>query len=142
MGKSATFDNQLLLLIFNGTNIPNIANNATTAPLTSLYAALHSEDPTATGNQANNEVTYTSYQRVAVARTPSGFTVSGNVVSPASNIMFPIGTGGSGSATFWSVGVASTGASTILYSGPISPAISLGVGVMPTLTTASTITES
>jgi len=62
-------------------------------------------------------------------------------VSPASAISFPACTGGTETATHAAVGVAVSGASKILYSGAISPTISISSGVTPQLTTASTITE-
>lgn len=141
MGKSATFSNDLLKLIFNATAIVNIADNAAASPLTNLYIALHTADPSA-GTQQTSEVAYTSYARVAVLRTSGGFTVTGASVSPAATIVFPTATGGSGTATYWSIGVASSGATKILYSGTITPNIPYSTGTIPELTTASTVTES
>lgn len=140
--KGSTFDNDLLKLIFNATAIANIADNAGSSPLTNLYIALHTADPTASGNQTSSEAAYTSYARVAVARSSSGFTVSGSSVSPAANIAFPAATGGSETESYWSIGTASSGSGKILYAGPISPTIAVSSGVTPTLTTASTVTES
>ena len=37
MSKSNTFENDLLSLIFNGTAIANLADNASASPLTKLY---------------------------------------------------------------------------------------------------------
>lgn len=142
MAKGSTFDNDWLKLVFQGTAIANLADNAATSPLTSLYVALHTADPGAGGSQTTSEVAYTSYARVAVARTSGGWTVTGASVSPAAAISFPAGTGGSGTATYFSVGTASTGAGKILYSGAISPSIVCGSGVTPSLTTATAITES
>ena len=142
MAKSSTFDNDWLKLIFNATPIANIADNAVTSPLTNLFVALHTADPGAGGTQATSEIAYTSYARATVARTSGGWTVTGASVSPAATISFPAGTGGSGTATFFSVGVAVSGASKILYSGAISPTIVTGNGVTPQLTTASTVTET
>ncbi len=142
MGKGATFENSLLQLIFNATAIATIAQNNATSPLTSLYVALHTADPTATGSQNTSEATYTGYARVAVARTSGGWVVSSNSVSPAATISFPACTGGTNTITNWSVGTASTGAGQILYTGPVTPNISVSSGVTPQLTTASTITES
>ena len=141
MSKSDTFENDLLKLVFNATAIANIADNAASSPLTNLYVALHTADPGEAGTQSTNEVTYTGYARVALVRTSSGWTVSGSSVSPAANIDFPAGTGGSGTATYFSVGVASSGATKILYSGTITPNIVTGSGVTPRLTTATAITE-
>jgi hypothetical protein len=142
MGKGATFDNDWLKLIFNATAIANIADNAATSPLTNLYAALHTADPTSAGNQTSSEATYTSYARVAIARTSGGWTVTTNSVSPAATISFPACTGGTNTITYFSIGTASTGTGKILYSGTVTPNISVSTGVTPQLTTATTITES
>ena len=142
MAKGATFDNQLLKLIFNATNIANIADNTATSPLTNLYLSLHTADPTSAGHQTSSEVSYTGYARVAVARSTSGWTVSGNSVNPAATISWPACTGGTATATNFGVGTASTGTGELLYSGTISPNIAIASGVTPQLTTATSITES
>jgi hypothetical protein len=141
MSKGNTFENDLLKLIFNGTAIANLADNAAASPLTNLYVSLHTADPGETGSQTTNEVAYTSYARVAVARSGSGWTVTNNSVSPAAEISFPAATGGSATATYFAIGTASSGAGKILYSGTITPSISISSGVTPKLTTSSTITE-
>jgi hypothetical protein len=141
MSKGNTFENDLLRLIFNAVAIPNIADNAATSPLTNLQISLHTADPGEAGDQTTSEIAYTSYARVAVARTSGGFTVTANSVSPVANIDFPTGTGGSGTATHWAVGTAASGAGKSLYKGAISPTIVCGNGITPRLTTASTVTE-
>src|ERR1700680_2784658 len=108
-GKGATFENSLLKLIFNASAIANIADNAASSPLTYLYVSLHTADPGPSGNQTTSEATYTSYVRVAVARTSSGWTVSGNSVSPNATITFPTATGGSETETYAAIGIASSG---------------------------------
>lgn len=144
--KSPTFDNDLLKLIFQATGIANIADNTATAPLTSLYVSLHTADPSATAGytQATSEVAYTGFARVAVARSSTGFTVTNNSVSPAAAISFTAGPSGmtAQTATYFSVGVASSGATKVLYSGPISPSIAISAGVTPQLGTATAVTES
>lgn len=141
MSKGNTFENDVLKLILNATAIANIADNAATSPLTNLYVALHTADPGEAGDQTTNECAYTSYARVAVARTTGGWTVTGNSVSPVSTISFPQATGGSETATHASVGTASSGTGKILYSGTVTPNIVISSGVTPELTAASTITE-
>lgn len=141
MSKSNAFETDLLNLIFNATAIANIADNAATGPLTNLYVALHTADPGEAGVQNTSEAAYTSYARQAVARTAGGFTVSGNSVSPAANIDFPAATAGVETITHFSIGVAVSGATKILYSGTVTPNISVTTGVIPRLTTASAITE-
>lgn len=141
MSKSDTFENDLLRLIFNATPIANLADNAATSPLTQLFVSLHTADPGEAGTEATNEIAYTGYARVGVNRNAGGWTVTGNSVSPTANISFPAGTGGSGTATNFAVGVASSGATKVLYKGALSPSIVCGAGVTPIITTASTITE-
>lgn len=144
MSKTNAFENSLLLLIFNNTDIANIGDAAglqNSATAGSLYVSLHTADPGEAGSQTTSEIAYTSYARVAVARSGAGWTVTGNSVSPAATISFPAGTGGSGTATYFGIGTDSSGAGTLLYKGAISPSIVCGSGITPQLTTATAITE-
>jgi hypothetical protein len=141
MSKGNTWENDLLQLIFNGTAIADIAENDATSPLTNLYVSLHTADPGETGDQTTSEATYTSYARVAVARTTGGWTVTANSVSPVASIDFPAATGGTNTITHWAVGTAVSGAGKILYSGTVTPNIAVSSGVTPRLTTATAITE-
>lgn len=142
MSKGDTFENDWLKLIFNATAIANIADNAAGSPLTNLYVSLHTADPGEAGSQTTNEAAYTGYARVAVARTSGGWTVTGSSVSPVANVDFGVCTASPGAAlTFFAVGTAVSGAGKILYSGTITPNITMAVGVVPRVTTASTVTE-
>lgn len=142
MSKGNTFESDLLALIFNGTAIANIADNAASSPLTNLYVSLHTADPGEAGNQTTSEIAYTGYARVAVARTSGGWTVSSGSVSPVANIDFGEMTGGAGgTVTYFAVGTASSGTGKLLYSGAVSPSISVVSGVTPRLKTTSTVTE-
>jgi hypothetical protein len=143
MGKSTTTSNNILKLIFNATAWANVADNAATSPLTNLFVALHTADPGAGGTQSTSETTYTSYARATVARTTGGWTASSAAsTSPVATISFAAATGGTATITYFSVGVASSGATTILYSGTVTPNISVTTGVTPQLSTGSTITEA
>jgi hypothetical protein len=142
--KSNAWENGLLLLLFNNTNFANVGDatglrGSTTAG--SLYVSLHTASPGEAGDQTTNEIAYTSYARVAVARSGSGWTVTNNSVVPAAAITFPAGTGGTGTATDFGVGTASSGAGVLLYYGTITPSIVCGNGVTPQLSTATAITE-
>lgn len=144
MSKTNACENSLLLLIFNNTDFALIGDAAglqNSATAGSLYVSLHTADPGEAGDQSTNEIAYTSYARVAVARSGAGWTVTGNSVSPAVTISFPAGTGGSGTATHFGVGTSSSGAGVLLYKGAISPTIVCGNGITPQLTTATAITE-
>ena len=142
MSKGNTFENDVLALIFNATAIANIADNAAASPLTNLSVALHTADPGEAGTQATSETAYTGYARVSVARTSGGWTVASGSVSPVANIDFGECTAAAGAAiTHFSVGPTGGGATKILYSGTVTPNITMAVGVIPRLKTTSTITE-
>jgi len=137
-------ENNILKLIFNATAWANVADNAASSPQTNIGLSLHTADPGEAGTASTNEVAYTSYTRVNVARTTGGWTVTTNSVSPVANIDFPAGTGGSGTVTHFAVAKSNatppTGAQEIYFSGTVTPNIVTGNGVTPRLTTASTIT--
>lgn len=124
MSKGNTTENDFMLYTFNGTAF---SWNA----LTDLYLAFHTADPGEAGSQTTSEATYTSYARVAVARTAGGWTVSGNSVSNAALVQFPQSTGGSNTLTHLSIGTASSGAGQILYSGALNASLSVSSGIQP-----------
>lgn len=144
MSKPNAFETALLNLVFANQNIANIGDatglrGSTTAG--SLYVSLHTADPGEAGDQSTNEISYTGYSRVAVSRS-GGFTVSGNQVNPAAAVNFGQMTGGTGgTATHFGIGVASAGATLLLYKGAITPTISVTNGVSPQLTTGTNVTE-
>lgn len=146
MSKSDFLENAILKLIFNATAIANIADNAASSPLTNLFWSLHTADPGDAGNQSTSETTYGSYARQSVARTVGGMTASSaGSTSPVANVVFPAATSPTlptvSSITFAGIGVAVSGATNLLYSGPVTPNINVSTGVQPILTTASTVTE-
>lgn len=139
MSKSDSWENALLLLLFNNTGAANIGDATGLRGSTvagSLYVSLHTADPGEAGSQTTNEIGYTSYARVAIARSSGGWTVTTNSVVPAADIQFPAGTGGSGTATHMGIGTAISGAGVLLYSGTITPNIICGNGITPILTAA------
>lgn len=144
MSKANVWETALLELIFKNTAMSGVGD-ATGLPGSaaagSLYMSLHTADPGEAGDQTTNEVAYTSYARVAIARSGSGFTVSGNAVALAADAVFPAGTGGSGTAAYWGIGTAASGAGKLLYKGAISPSIATGNGVTPRLTADTLVTE-
>ncbi len=144
-GKGNTFINDFLKLVFNATAIANIADNAASSPLTNLFVALSTGTLSAASTMATTEAAYTSYARATVARTTGGWgAASAQVTNPVATISFPAATGGSETETYFSIGVNVTvgNASKVLYFGPISPTIVVSSGVTPSLTTATSITES
>ena len=131
MPKGTTVDNDLLKLVFNAAAIALIADNTATTPLTNLYLALHTADPTAAGNQTSNEATYTNYSRVAVVRTTGGWTVAANVVSNAALVQFPQCGASGNTVTHVSIGTASSGAGKLLYVGALNASLAVANLIQP-----------
>lgn len=145
MSKSNAFENSLLQLLFNNVDIANIGDAGgiqNSAAAGSLYLALHTADPGEAGDQTTNECAYTSYARIAVARTAGGWTVATNTATNFALAQFPECTGGSETITHVSIGVASAGASVIMYSGALTSSRSVSSGIQPQFAaTALTVTE-
>lgn len=140
MSMSNTLETALLALIFTATAWANMADNAATSPQTNIHCALHTADPGESGTMSTSEAAYTSYARVNVARSGSGWSVASGSCSPVANIDFPAGTGGSGTVTHFSTGKTGGGAADIWFSGTVTPSIATGNGITPRLTTATAIT--
>jgi hypothetical protein len=133
-------ENAILDLIFRATAWANFADNASASPLTNIHVAMATADYTDTGTMSSNEITYTSYARVNVARSTGWNAASGGSTSPAATISFPAGTGGSGTGSHFATGKTGGGAVDVLWYGTITPNIVTGNGVTPQLSTATTIT--
>jgi hypothetical protein len=134
MSKGNTWETELLQLVFNNTDAALIGDATGlrgSSSAGSLYVSLHTGDPGEAGNQTTNECAYTSYARVAVARSGSGWTVSGNTVTNAALIQFPQCTGSSETATHFAIGTASTSTGKILYKGALSASLAISSGIQP-----------
>ena len=134
MSKGNTFENDLLLLVFNNTAAALIGDASGLQPSAtagSLYVSLHTGDPGEAGNQTTNECAYTSYARVAVARSGAGWTVTGNAVTNAALIQFPQCTGSSETATHFAIGTAASSTGKILYKGALSASLAISSGIQP-----------
>lgn len=145
MSKSNTFENDLLLLLFNNTAIADIGDAGglrATVTAGSLYWSLHTGDPGEAGTAVTSETAYTGYSRIAAARSGAGFTVTGNSVSPPSNVDFGECSASPGGAiTHFGIVNTSSGAGKLLYKGTMTPNVTMAAGVIPRIKTTSTITE-
>lgn len=134
MSMSNASESALLNLLFNNTAWANIGNAGGLQPsgvAGSLYVRLHTADPGEAGTGSTNEVAYTGYAPVAVARSAGGFTVSGSQVSNTATVQFGECTAGSATATHFSVCDGSGGAAAIIYSGSLSASRSISSGITP-----------
>lgn len=113
------------------------------APATNIYVSLHTANPGAAGAQNTSEATYTSYARVAVVRTSAGWTIASQTITNAAIINFPAATGGSETETYVGVGLASSGAGTLLWFGALTSSLAVSNGITPSIAAgALSITEA
>ena len=106
---------QLLGALFQGTALP---------PASTLYLALHNENPGGPGTQSTGETAYTNYARVAVPCSPGSWRVSGAQPAQAQNIQqlaFPACGATGDLLAFWSLGYQASGPGPIITSGPLGP---------------------
>ena len=124
----------LLDLLFLNTDWANIGDAGglqNSAAAGSFYISLHTADPGEAGSQTTSEVAYTSYARVAVARTAGGWTRSVSTISNTALVQFPQATGGSATATHFGIGTDLSGAGNLLLKGSLNASLSISNGIQP-----------
>lgn len=131
MSFSNSAETDALKLIFQAVTWGDIAENDTTAPASNLYVSLHTADPGDTGSQTTSEATYTSYARVAVARTTGGWAVSSGNADNVAAITFPQCSGGSNTITHVGIGTGSSGAGYLICSGALTASLAVSNGITP-----------
>lgn len=131
MSKGNNWETDLLKGLFQAVALANVFDNASSSPITDIQISLHSSDPGEGGDQTTNEVAYTSYARVAVVRTSSGWAVSGGNCDNVAAISFPTATGGSVTATHAGVGKDASGAGYLYYSGILTGSLAISSGITP-----------
>ena len=143
MSKSDTFENDYMKFVFNNVGIAGVGDTNGLLPSATagnFWLALHVGDPGEASTQTTNETAYTGYARLAVARTAAGFTVTGSTVNLTANADFPVCTANPGGAiTHFSIGAAQTGTGKLLYSGTLTPNITMAPSVVPRITTAANL---
>ena len=122
MSKANSTETDILAKIFTATALPWDA-------ATDLEIHLHTADPGEGGTSATSEATYTSYAAVTVARSTSGWTVTGNTCTNDALIQFPTCTGGTNTVTHVSITPASS--TQILYSGALNSSLAVSNGIQP-----------
>ncbi len=135
MSASNWFENALLEHILNNADIANIGDATGLRGSSAdgdLFLALHSADPGEAGVQNTSEVAYTSYVRKALARDGTKWTVTGSQATNTGVVAWATATGGGATATFWSIGAESAGATQILFSGALAAPLVISNGIAPT----------
>lgn len=141
MPKSTTTCNNFLKLLFNAVAWANVADNAAASPLTNLYLSLHTADPGIGNAQTTNEVAYTNYVRIAVARTVGGWTVSTNSATNAALAQFAQCGASGATITHVAIGTAASGAGNVLYAGALNSPLTVSNGIQPQFATGALVTQ-
>jgi hypothetical protein len=136
MSASNAFETAILQAIFNATTIANLLQDIAGSPsgLTHLFVGLHTADPGEAGSQNTSEAAYTNYLRVGVLRTAAGWTISGNSVTNAAEVLFPEASAGTDLLTHFSIGASPTGAGTLYFSGALASSLQMAASVQPRFT--------
>lgn len=138
MSKGNAFENGLLLLLFNNTNIANVGDATGIQGSTadgSLYIRLYTSAVVVDDATIGTECAYTGYATggVAVARTTGGWTISGNNASNTAAITFGACTGGTETIRYFAIWKDnSTGTdSHRLYWGQLTSDLAVSNGITP-----------
>lgn len=134
MSATNVFEAGLLSLIFENANYANVGDatglrGSSTAGV--FYIGLHESDPGETGDQTTNEGNYTSYARVSVARSTAGWSVASSVADNDAAINFPACTGGSDTASHFSIGSDASGAGNLFMKGALAAPLAISTGITP-----------
>jgi hypothetical protein len=145
MSKADTWENGLLLLLFQNANCSEIGDATGlrgSSAAGNLHVSLHVADPGDAGNQSTSETVYTNYGRIAVARTSAGWTVTGNNAINNAAITFNQCGATGNTISHFGVGTNSTGAGKLLYSGSLTSNLAVSSGITPQFAAGNlTVTE-
>lgn len=135
MGNTAESD--LLKLLFQNTAWANVGNAGGLQPSSaagSFFIGLSTGTLSGSSTQSTTEAAYTSYARVAVARSSGGWTITGSAPTTAENaaaVTFPACTGGSETETYATIGRDSSGAGEVIFWGALSSSLAVSSGITP-----------
>lgn len=143
-GRSLSYRVAVLKLLLLGTALANVFDNAASSPITDLYLSLLTGDPDDSDDQTDFETTYGGYNRLAVPRNGTGWTIDDAtaIAVPAYTLEFPAPVSGSGTITHVGLGRDASGPGFLFWSGTLTAPIVLSIGVPPRLTTSSQIKET
>jgi len=132
--KKDTFENSILLHVFQNANIANIGDSTGlrgSSTAGNLYVALFKVAPS--DSVQGTELAYTGYARVAVVRSAAGWTVDGNNASNAAAVTFGICTEGAPeTAISFAVCKAGTiGVDDAMYWGDLSAPLVININITP-----------
>jgi hypothetical protein len=135
MGNTAESD--LLKLLFQNTAWANLGSAGGLQPSSaagSFFIGLSTGTLTGASTQTTTEAAYTSYARVAVARSSAGWTITGSAPTISENaaaVTFPAATGGSETETYAVIGRDTSGAGEVIFWGALTSSLAVSNGITP-----------
>lgn len=144
MSMTNAAEQAFLDLLFLNTNWANIGDatglrNSSTAG--NFWISLHTSDPGESGSQTTNETSYSGYTRVSVARSGSGWSRTGSIISNVPPINFPTCTSGSATITHFGVGTDSSSAGNLLFKGSLTSSLAVSLGIAPSFVAGALTVE-
>ena len=135
MPATDQLEDDLLDLMFTNVAAPNWGDSGGLLPSAApgdIHCSLH----TATLNdthtdQTESEAAYTSYLRIAIARSVAQWTVLSGLVDNDNEVLFPEATGGSETETYFGLGFALSGTGYLQIYGAVTPNLAVVSGVQP-----------
>jgi hypothetical protein len=121
-------------LCFTNTNFAQAPVLQGSSTAGSFFIALHNASPGATGTQQTNETIYTNYTREAVARSGSGWTITGNnpiIAENAAAVTYPTGGATGDTLTYFSFGQETSGAGVVYGFGAMTSSLAVSNGITP-----------
>lgn len=138
MSKTTTFENQLLLHLFNNTAIANIGDVAglpASAVAGNFYVRLYTDAVVVNDDTVGTETTYTGYvlRGVAVPRTNAGWTVNADTVTNAVPVTFGTCTATPQTIRYFAIWKNNTSTSTSdrIYWAQLTTDLSVDVNITP-----------
>ena len=102
---------------------------------TTLYLSLHTGAVGLGGDQASNEVAYTGYSRVALARNAGGAWAAASSGSSSNNALIQFGNATAGSfpitVTHCAIGENASGVGTVIATGALASSLIINLNVQP-----------
>ena len=119
MSATTQFATAFLKFYFQAIPIPNIADDATVAPMTEIFLSFHTDSPGAAGVQTSNECAYDGYARVLLARSDSAWEVTGAECNPKADVEGAYCSAGTETISHWGIGRAAGGDGVLDFYGEI-----------------------
>jgi hypothetical protein len=127
-------ESSLWTLMFQNTTFAQAPAVQASTTAGSFYISLHTANPGQTGSQTTSEAAYTSYARVAVARSSAGWTITGSnptIAENAAAVTFPAATGGTETETYFAFGSLASGAGVVYGYGALTSSLAVSNGITP-----------